>query len=161
MKVVYPGSFDPITLGHLDIIQRASSKFDEVVVLILNNPSKKVMFDVSQRISFIEEAIKNYDNVIVDSYDGLLVEYLRINRIDSIVKGLRAFTDFEYEFQMALMNHYLEPDMETFFLMTSNKYSFVSSSMVKEASKFGADISALVPKHVNEAIISKIRGDNQ
>lgn len=158
MNVVYPGSFDPITNGHLDIIRRAASKFDEVVVLILNNPAKKPLFSLEERIRFIQEALTDCDNIRVDSSEGLLVDYLNQNKINCIVKGLRAFSDFEYEFQMALMNHHLSPNIETFFLMTSSTYSYVSSSVVKEAAKFGADVSGIVPKHVNEAIVEKFKG---
>lgn len=158
MKIAYPGTFDPITNGHLDIIERAASKFEEVVVLVLNNSAKKPLFSLEERILLIEESISRFSNVKVDYYGGLLVEYLNQNQIGSIVKGLRAFTDFEYEFQMASMNHHLSPKIETLFLMTNNKYSYVSSSIVKEAAKYGADIEALVPGHVNAAMIQKFKG---
>lgn len=158
MVVVYPGSFDPITYGHLDIIQRCLKKFDKVIVTVLNNPSKNPMFSVEERIKLIREVTKSNENVEVDSFTGLLVDYLKKKNTSMIVKGLRAISDFEYEFQMAHMNTNLNNDIETFFLMTSNKYSFLSSSLVKEVAKFNGEISQFVPKVVDEAIHKKIKG---
>ncbi len=159
MVVVYPGSFDPVTYGHLDIIKRCSNKFDKVIVTVLNNPSKKPMFTVEERMNILKNVTKDYENVEVDSFSGLLVEYLEKKHLSVIVKGLRAISDFEYEFQMALMNNLLDKNIETFFLMTSSKYSFLSSSLVKEVIKFGGDISQLVPQIVEDAIKDKIEGE--
>ncbi|MBS4539751.1 pantetheine-phosphate adenylyltransferase [Clostridium sp. D2Q-11] len=159
MTAIYPGSFDPVTYGHLDIIKRASQKFDKIIVTVLNNPSKKALFDVKERVELLEIATKDLDNVIIDSYTGLLIDYAKEKDISIFIKGLRAVSDFEYEFQMALTNTLLDEDIETFFLMTSNKYSFVSSSVVKEVAKFNGDISKLVPDIVEKAINQKMKGE--
>lgn len=159
MTVIYPGSFDPVTYGHLDIIKRASRKFDKIVVTVLNNPSKKPLFNVDERVELLKIATKDLDNVIIDSFTGLLIDYAKDKDISMIIKGLRAVSDFEYEFQMALTNTLLDENIETFFLMTSNKYSFVSSSVVKEVAKFNGDISKLVPDIVEKAVIKKMKGE--
>ncbi len=158
MVVVYPGSFDPITNGHLDIIERCSKKFDKVVVSILYNPSKKTMFTVEERKEMIKEAVKKFTNVEVDTFSGLLVDYSKAKGISTVIRGLRAVTDFEYEMQMALMNRKLDDELETVFLMSSNQYTFLSSSVVKEVAIFNGDISKLVPKVVNQAIYKKLKG---
>ena len=151
---VYPGSFDPVTNGHLDIIRRASRIYDRLIVGVLNNPSKKTpMFSVEERISMIREVTADIPNVEVDSFTGLLVDFAKAKGAEVIVKGLRTVADFEYEFQMALLNKALNPEYETVFLMTDTKYSYISSSMVKELAGFRGDFTGLVP----EAIISKIR----
>lgn len=151
---VYPGSFDPVTNGHLDIIRRASRIYDRLIVGVLNNPSKKTpMFSVEERISMIREVTADIPNVEVDSFTGLLVDFAKAKGAEVIVKGLRTVADFEYEFQMALLNKALNPEYETVFLMTDTKYSYISSSMVKELAGFRGDLTGLVP----EAIISKIR----
>lgn len=129
---VYPGSFDPITNGHLDIIERASRIYDKVVVGVLNNSNKKPLFSVGERIELIKSVTGHIDNVEVDSFDGLLVDFVKSKEASVIVKGLRTVLDFEYEFQMALLNKALNPEYETVFLMTDTKYSYISSSMVKE-----------------------------
>ncbi|MGO1367872.1 pantetheine-phosphate adenylyltransferase [Senegalia sp. (in: firmicutes)] len=159
MAVIYPGSFDPVTYGHLDIIQRASKKFDKVIVTILDNPSKKALFDVEKRLELLKSTTKELKNVEIDSFSGLLVDYAKKNDISIIIKGLRAISDFEYEFQMAHTNTMLDEDIETIFLMTSNKYSFLSSSVVKEISKFNGDVSKLVPEIVEYNLNKKFRGD--
>lgn len=159
MIAVYPGSFDPITKGHIDIIERCYKKFDKLIVVILNNPAKKPMFNVKERIELIKTATSNFDNVIIDSYSGLLVDYVKKNDISIIVKGLRAVSDFEYEFQMALANKSLYTKVETFFLMTNNKYSFLSSSLIKDIAKFDGDIKQFVTAEVNEAIFKKLKGE--
>lgn len=159
MAVIYPGSFDPVTYGHLDIIKRASKKFDKVIVTILNNPSKKALFDVQKRVELLENTTKHLDNIVIDSFSGLLVDYAKKNDVSTIIKGLRAISDFEYEFQMAHTNTMLDENIETIFLMTSNKYSFLSSSVVKEISKFDGDVSKLVPEIVEYNLNKKFRGD--
>ncbi|MBM7615835.1 pantetheine-phosphate adenylyltransferase [Alkaliphilus hydrothermalis] len=157
MKVgIYPGSFDPITNGHLDIIQRASNICDEVVVSVLMNPSKNPLFSLEERVELIKEVVKPFPNVKVDCFSGLLVDYLKAKDAKIIIKGLRAVSDFEYEFQMALMNRKLAPDIETIFLMTSSKNSYLSSSIVKEVAKFGGCIEGLVPDLIRKAIFKKL-----
>ncbi|SCY85152.1 pantetheine-phosphate adenylyltransferase [Alkaliphilus peptidifermentans] len=157
MKIgIYPGSFDPITNGHLDIIDRASRICDKVIVGVLDNPSKNPMFTLEERVALIKEVIKPYDNVEVDSFSGLLIEYAGQIDASVIIKGLRAVSDFEYEFQMALMNRKLCPDVETIFLMTSSKFSYLSSSLVKEVARFGGCIEGLVPQPIIKAIFKKL-----
>lgn len=159
MKIaVYPGSFDPITYGHLDIIKRASKVFDKVIVSVLFNPSKRPMFDLEERTFMISESIKDLGNVEVDTFVGLLTDYAKDKNADVIIKGLRAVSDFEYEFQMALMNKSLNEELETMFMMTSDTYSYLSSSLVKEVSKFGGDISKYVPSVVVKSLRNKISG---
>jgi pantetheine-phosphate adenylyltransferase len=143
-RVVCPGSFDPITFGHLDIIKRASSIFDEVVIAVLLNQTKKTLFTVEERISMIQEVTKEYPNVSVDSWSGLLVDYCRQNDITMIVKGLRAVTDFDYELQMSQINLQLQ-GVETLFMSTAPAHSFLSSSLVKEIASFGGDVSSYIP----------------
>ena len=153
-RAVYPGSFDPVTNGHLDIIRRASHIYDKIIVGVLNNPSKKSpMFTVDERIEMIQGVTDDMPNVEVDSFTGLLVDFAKAKGAEVIVKGLRTVADFEYEFQMALLNKALNPEYETVFLMTDTKYSYISSSMVKELAGFKGDLMGLVP----EAIISKIK----
>ena len=157
MKAVYPGSFDPITNGHLDIIKRASRIFDKVYVSILINSSKKSVFSIDERIEMIKEVTAEYDNVVVDSFSGLLVNYLNEKNASVIVRGLRAVSDFEYEFQMALMNHKLEKNIETLFMMTSGKYSYLSSSIVKEIAQYDGNLKDLVPDVLIERITNKLK----
>ncbi|EMR07621.1 Phosphopantetheine adenylyltransferase [Bhargavaea cecembensis DSE10] len=152
---VVPGSFDPVTNGHLDIIRRASRVFGEIRVCVLNNSSKNPLFTVDERIRLIHEATAGIDNVKVESYSGLLVDYAKGVGATAIVRGLRAVSDFEYEMQITSMNRVLEEEIETFFMMTNNQYSFLSSSIVKEVAKYGADTSDLVPPVVEQALREK------
>lgn len=158
-KAVYPGSFDPITNGHLDIIRRAARMFDEVVVAVLKNSSKSPMFTVDERVALIEEATKGLDNVTVDHFDGLLVDYMEKTNSRVIVKGLRAMQDFEAEFQMAAMNRKLAPDVDTCFIMTRTEYMYLSSSIVKEVTKYSSNIDDFVPPCVATAIKAKFGRD--
>lgn len=146
-KVVCPGSFDPITFGHLDIIERASKHFDEVVIAVLVNKTKQTLFTVEERIEMIKEVTAKYKNVSVDSWSGLLVDYCKNNQVSAIVKGLRAVTDFDYEIQMSQINLQLK-GIETMFMSTSPEHSFVSSSLVKEVSSYGGDVSKYVPAEI-------------
>lgn len=157
-RCVYPGSFDPITNGHLDIIERASRLFDEVVVAVLINVDKKGLFDIKERESLIKKAIEPYKNVKVDSFNGLLIDFMREKEASVIIKGLRTVSDFEYEFQMALMNNKLDSNIETFFMMTKAENSYLSSSSVKQVAKFGGSIEGLVPEEIIPDIINKIGG---
>ncbi len=152
---VVPGSFDPITNGHLDIITRAAKVFSDVNVVIMNNSAKNSLFTVDERIALIKEATKDLPNVQVGSSDGLMIDYAERVGAVAVVRGLRAVTDFEYEMQITSMNRVLDEDIETFFIMTKNQYSFLSSSIVKEVAKYGGDISELVPKPVEQALTEK------
>lgn len=153
---VYPGSFDPITKGHLDIIERASKIFEKVIVVVSVNTSKSPLFSLQERMDLLIESCKHIENVQVDSFDGLLISYMKKNSSTVIIKGLRAVSDFEYEFQMALMNRTLEPNIETLFMMTTDKYSYLSSSIVKEVVKFGGKVTGLVPEVVENQLIKKL-----
>ena len=152
---VCPGSFDPLTNGHLDIISRGATIFDEVIVAVFNNAEKSPLFTVEERILLIEEATKDIPNVTVDASEGLLVDYARHKKANVILRGLRAVSDFEYEMQITSMNKKLEPDIETIFMMTNNQYSFLSSSIVKEAAKYQGNITNLVPEVVENALRKK------
>ncbi|MBP2240010.1 pantetheine-phosphate adenylyltransferase [Cytobacillus eiseniae] len=152
---VCPGSFDPITYGHLDIIRRGAKVFDQIYVVVLNNSSKQPLFSVDERIKLIKEVTKDIPNVKVDSFQGLLVDYAKSVNANAIIRGLRAVSDFEYEMQITSMNRVLNDEIETFFIMTNNQYSFLSSSIVKEVAKYNGDISELVPAYVEEALKDK------
>ena len=152
---VVPGSFDPITNGHLDIIKRAADVFDVVYVAVLNNSSKNPLFDIDERIALIKEVTKDLPNTRVESSTGLLVEYAKSKNAKAIVRGLRAVSDFEYEMQITSMNRVLDENIETFFIMTKNQYSFLSSSIVKEVAKYGGNITELVPSVVEKALVNK------
>lgn len=154
---VCPGSFDPITNGHLDIIKRASLLFDKVIVLVSVNPSKNCSFTKHERVQLISECIKEFDNVSVDTFSGLLADYVKQNNACAIVKGLRAVSDFEYEFQQSLANKNINPDAETVFLTTSAEFMFLSSSLVKQIASFGGDISDFVPKVISNQIQDRLR----
>ncbi|NLZ94066.1 MAG: pantetheine-phosphate adenylyltransferase [Firmicutes bacterium] len=154
---IYPGSFDPITNGHQDIIDRASSIFDKVIVSVLENPRKKPLFTVEERVEMLNLIAAKYPNVEVDSFHGLLIDYAKKKNSNIVLKGLRAIADFEFEFQMALVNRKLDPHLETIFMMTSNRYSYLSSSIVKEIAFFGGDISDLVPPEVYPLIRKKLQ----
>ncbi|WP_296254585.1 pantetheine-phosphate adenylyltransferase [uncultured Ezakiella sp.] len=149
MRAVYPGSFDPITNGHLDIIFRGAKLFDELRVAVLNNVSKKSLFSSEERIEMIKENIKEYDNIIVEPFDGLLINYAKEVNADVIIRGLRAVSDYEYELQMALANKKLYDDIETIFLVSNSKYSYLSSSLVKEIAHFDGNLQDFVPVNVN------------
>ncbi len=152
---IYPGSFDPITYGHLDIITRSAKLFDKLIVAVLSNPQKQPLFTVEERLEMIKESVKDIKNIEVDSFSGLLVDFARLKQAKVIVKGLRAVSDFEYELQMALMNNKLDGEIETIFIMTSSKYSYLSSSIVKEVSRFGGCIKGLVPPIVEKQLKQK------
>lgn len=158
MQVIYPGSFDPVTYGHLDIIDRCAKKFDKVIVAILNNSSKKYTFSVEERVELLMRTLEKYDNVEVDHFSGLLVEYAKKKNCSLIVRGLRAVSDYEYEMQMAHVNNKLAGDIETIFMVARQKYAYLSSSIVKEVAMFGGDISCFVPKVVENALKEKING---
>ena len=152
---VYPGSFDPITYGHLDIISRGAKIYDKLIVAVLVNMDKKCLFDIEERVELIKKVTKDLDNVEVLSFEGLLVDFARIHNSKVILKGLRTVSDFEYEFQMALMNSKLDPDIETVFMMTSSAYSYVSSSSVKQVAKFGGNIKGLVPEELITEVMDR------
>ncbi|OPJ61768.1 pantetheine-phosphate adenylyltransferase [Clostridium oryzae] len=157
MKVaVYPGSFDPITKGHEDIIKRAAKVFDELIVVVSVNPDKKGLFDIPERVELIKRVVKPYANVKVESFDGLVINYMKTHDIKVIIKGLRAMSDFEYEFQMALINNKLDSSVETLFMMTNTEYSFLSSSAVKQTAMFGGCIKGLVPDEILNDVIKKV-----
>lgn len=152
---VVPGSFDPITKGHLDIIYRAADVFDVVYVAVLNNSSKQPLFSIEERIALIAEVTKELPNVRIDTSSGLLIDYAKKRNAKAIVRGLRAISDFEYEMQITSMNRFLDENIETFFIMTKNQYSFLSSSIVKEVAKYGGDVGGLVPPVVEAALKEK------
>ncbi|RLL45220.1 pantetheine-phosphate adenylyltransferase [Oceanobacillus piezotolerans] len=152
---ICPGSFDPITNGHLDIITRASKIFDRVIVAVFNNQAKSPLFTVEERMRLLEEATSDLPNITVDSSDHLLMDYAKEQNADAVVRGLRAISDFEYEMQITSMNRKLNPEIETLFMMTNNQYSFLSSSMVKEIAKYNGDISGLVPDTVRAELKRK------
>ena len=156
-KAIYPGSFDPVTYGHLDIIQRAQRLFDTVVVAVARNSQKKPLFSVKERLKMLRKATQDLDGVVVTDFDGLVVDYARKNNLGVIIRGLRMVSDFEYEFQMALTNRKLAADVETIFLMPSEQYSYISSRLLKETAGLGADISCFVPGYVQEALKGKCR----
>ncbi len=156
-KVICPGSFDPVTLGHIDIITRASKMFDRVVVGVLNNLAKTPMFSTEERIDLLRQATENLDNVEIVGFDGLLADYAREQGITAIVKGLRAVSDFEYEFQQALTNKKLNPELETVFLTSNSDFMYLSSSMVKQVASLGGAISSFVPECVHDEIIKRLR----
>jgi len=154
---IYPGTFDPITNGHIDVLQRALEIFDSVVVAIAVNHSKKTLFTTEERIEMIKESVKNFNNVEVDNFNKLLMDYVKEKGAISIIRGLRAVSDFEYEFQMALMNRNLCPDVSTVFLMPHQNYSFLSSTIVKEVAQFGGDINQFVSPFVNQQLCKKFK----
>jgi pantetheine-phosphate adenylyltransferase len=155
-RVVCPGSFDPVTNGHLDIISRASRLYDEVVVAVLINKTKQGLFSIEERIEMLEEVTKEYGNVTIDKWHGLLVDFCRQNDIPMIVKGLRAVSDYEYELQMAQMNHRMA-GVETMFMSTNPLYSYLSSSLMKEVVKYGGDVSGLIPDVVHGRLVERFK----
>ena len=159
IRAVYPGSFDPMTLGHLDVIKRASSMFDELIVSVLNNKVKSPLFSVEERVNILKEATKDLPNVKIDSFSGLLINYAASQDIHIAVRGLRAVTDFEYELQLAQTNRQLSHEqLDTIFLTTSLEYAYLSSSSVKEIASFGGDITPCVPAFVVDLIREKYKG---
>ncbi len=154
-SAIYPGTFDPLTNGHLSIINRALKIFDKLVVAILTNPQKTTLFPLDERISMIKEVLKDKPNIEVESFDGLLVDYVVKKRTNVIIKGLRALSDFEYEFQMAIMNRKLNRDIQSVFLMTDYRWFYISSTIIKEAAKFGGEINGLVPPLVCKKVKEK------
>jgi pantetheine-phosphate adenylyltransferase len=158
---IYPGSFDPVTNGHLDIVRRGTFLFDEIIVAILHNPSKSALFTIEERLDMLKETMKGIPGVSFDTFGGLLVDYAHKRGAQAILRGMRAVSDFEYEFQLALMNRKLNRDVQTVFLMTGLRWIFTSSSIIKEAAQFGGDVSDMVPPMVNRKIIEKYRHNNQ
>jgi len=157
VKAIYPGTFDPPTNGHVDLIQRGSKLFDHLTVAILMNPVKNPLFTVAERIEMLKEATKPLGNVSVEKFDGLMVEFARTAGATAVLRGIRAISDYEGEFQMALMNRRLAPEIETVFLQPAGRYSFVSSRMVKEVFSFGGDITGLVPTNVLKKLRARIK----
>ena len=155
---LYPGSFDPVTMGHLDIIRRSAAIFDNVYVAVAINSNKKPVFSIETRLEYLRKATRDLDNVQVITFDGLLVDAAKKNNARIVIKGLRAISDFEYEFQMALMNKKLGADVETLFMATNTKYSYLSSSLVKEVARLGGCIRDLVPEVVHDEILAQLRG---
>jgi pantetheine-phosphate adenylyltransferase len=159
--VIYPGSFDPLTNGHLDVIQRAAKLFDRVVVAVAKNEGKKPLFTHNERLALVKQAVKHLPNVEADAFDSLLVEYVASRKAQAIVRGLRAVSDFEFEFQLALMNRKLDEKIETIFMMPKDTYTFLSSRIVKEIARLGGDVSTFVPAHAQEALMKKLRPRQQ
>ena len=157
LRAIYPGSFDPVTLGHLDIIRRSAAIADELIVGILNNKAKTPLFSVGERVKMLEEVTKDFPNVKIIPFEGLLVEFAKQMDAKVIVRGLRAITDFEYELQMSQTNHKLEPDLETMFLTTSIEYSYLSSTTVREIAAYGGDVSQFVPEAVAGELEAKMK----
>ncbi len=156
MKIaIYPGSFDPVTYGHIDIVQRGRKLFDKIIVAVLYNPAKKSLFSIEERLEMLRESMKDVPGLMFDSFDGLLVDYAKKCGAHAILRGMRAVSDFEHEFQLALMNRKLNRDIETVFLMTGMRWFFTSSSIIKEAAIFGGDISDMVPPNVNIRVRNK------
>ena len=152
---IYPGSFDPVTNGHLDIVERGLTIFDKIIVAIMHNPAKKSLFSIEERLEMLEISMGNFERVEFESFDGLTVDYAARKKAHAILRGLRAVSDFEYEFQMALMNRRLNREVQTLFLMTGLRWIFTSSSIIKEAARFGGNIEDMVPLTVNEKIKEK------
>ena len=153
---IYPGSFDPVTNGHIDIIKRGLTLFDKIIVTILHNPQKKSFFSLAERMELLEVCLSDCSHVEFASYDGLLVDYAEKRQAQAILRGMRAVSDFEYEFQLALMNRKLKREIQTVFLMTGLRWIFTSSSIIKEAAQFGGDIEDMVPPEVNRKLMQKL-----
>ncbi|RKD28499.1 MULTISPECIES: pantetheine-phosphate adenylyltransferase [Lacrimispora] len=155
-KAVYPGSFDPVTFGHLDIIERSARMSDHLIIGVLNNNSKSPLFSVEERVNMLKSLTRDLKNVEVTAFGGLLVDFVRANQADAVIRGLRAVTDFEYELQIAQTNRVIAPEVDTVFLTTNLKYSYLSSSIVKEIAAFGGEINAFVPDEVAKRVMKKI-----
>jgi pantetheine-phosphate adenylyltransferase len=154
---VYPGSFDPVTYGHIDIIQRGRKIFDKIIVSILHNPAKKSLFTVNERLEMLRDSMTDLTGIEFDTFEGLLVDYVQSKGAQAVLRGMRAVSDFEYEFQLALMNRKLNRNIETVFLMTGMRWFFTSSSIIKEAALFGGDISDMVPPNVHQRVREKFQ----
>jgi pantetheine-phosphate adenylyltransferase len=158
VKAIYPGSFDPLTNGHLDLIERGSKIFDELVVAILRNSEKSPLFTVEERVEMLKSTTKRFANVSIDTFDGLLVDYVSKQKAGVVLRGIRAISDYEYELQMALMNRKLAPTIETVFMMPADTYSYLSSRIVKEVFQLGGSVRALVPEIVEKRLHQKVNG---
>ncbi|HAK06881.1 MAG TPA: pantetheine-phosphate adenylyltransferase [Spartobacteria bacterium] len=157
-RAIYPGSFDPITNGHLDVIERARKLFDEVIVAVAHNDEKEALFSLEERLRFLQDSIGKIDKVRIAQFDGLLVEFAVAQKASAVIRGLRAVSDFEFEFQMALMNRKLETGVETIFLMPKEEYTYLSSRIIKEIARLGGDVSSFVPPAVSKALVRKFAG---
>jgi pantetheine-phosphate adenylyltransferase len=155
---IYPGSFDPLTNGHLDLVQRATKLFDHVVVAVARSDSKNPLFTLAERVALVDQGVRKIPNVSVESFDGLLVDYVEKRGGQAVIRGLRAISDFEFEFQLALMNRKLNERVETIFMMPKETYTFLSSRIIKEVARLGGDIGTFVPAHVSEALRNKLKG---
>jgi pantetheine-phosphate adenylyltransferase len=158
VRAIYPGSFDPLTNGHLDLIERGSKIFDELIVSVLRNTEKDPLFTVSERLEMLEQMVKQYENVRVEAFEGLLVDYAMQKKAKAVLRGIRAISDYEYELQMALMNRKLEPQLETVFMMPAETYSYLSSRLVKEIFRLGGSVRGLVPEVVEQRLREKFHG---
>ncbi|MDP8253564.1 MAG: pantetheine-phosphate adenylyltransferase [Candidatus Kaelpia aquatica] len=156
-RAIYPGSFDPVTLGHLDIIERGLRLFDEITVAVADTNSKDNLFTLSERVQMVKDATSDLEGVVVESFKGLMVDFARAKGVRIILRGLRMISDFEYEFQMALTNRRFAPDIETIFMMPNEKYSYISSRLIKEAASLGADISSFLPQSATERLNAKLK----
>ncbi|MCK4904640.1 pantetheine-phosphate adenylyltransferase [bacterium] len=160
-RVIYPGTFDPITLGHLDLIKRAVGIFDELIIAVASNPHKNPLFSIDERINMLKEVTKGINNIEIDSFEVLLIDYVRSKKCNIVLRGIRAISDFEYEFQMVLSNRKLAHDIETIFMMPSENYSYLSSKIIKEMASLGANLSGFVPSIVERKLKEKIaKGKN-
>ncbi len=155
MNAVYPGSFDPVTYGHLDLVKRATKLFDKVIVAVANNKDKSALFSVKERVEMLKKTTADIPQIEVDDFDCLTIDYVRSKNANKIIRGIRMFTDFEYEFQMALTNRKLAPEIETIFMIPDESYSYISSTLIKEAAFLGADLSCFVPPIVSKALKNK------
>jgi pantetheine-phosphate adenylyltransferase len=156
-KAIYPGTFDPITNGHLDILRRASLLFDKVIVVVSNNPHKNPLFSIEERLKLIEETVKSLNNVEVDVFNGLIVQYAKKKGALALIRGLRAVSDFDYEFQMALMNRKQMPELETVYLMPNEEYTYINSTIVKEVARLGGKIDCFLPPVVAKSLMAKMQ----
>lgn len=156
-RAIYPGSFDPVTYGHIDLIKRAADVFDEIIVAVARNTQKKTLFSEQERIAMVEEAVAGIHGIHVEAFDGLIIDFARCHKVNVLIRGLRMISDFEYELQMALTNRRLDETIETVFLMPSEGYAFLSSTLIKEVASFGAEITSFVPDFVAGKLKDKLR----